>query len=218
MRNVLLYHYGNTFCFFIKIKTELYNMPRIKAFEETEIIEKAKNLFQTKGYEATSMQDLIETLGISRSSLYDTFGDKHELYLRTLQEYCNENAFQLVQDALLTTDPLGFIKSIFDGVVTASKLDKDKKGCYVVNSMVEFGQSNPAVTAIITSSNNAFEKTLEKLITRAQQQKRVPANKNAKQIAQFLFNTICGMRVNAKANASAKELKQIAEIALSVLA
>jgi TetR/AcrR family transcriptional regulator, transcriptional repressor for nem operon len=192
-------------------------MPRIKAFEETEIIEKAKNLFQTKGYEATSMQDLIDTLGISRSSLYDTFGDKHELYLKTLQSYCNDNAYTLAEDAKLSTDPLAFIHEIFDSVVASSKLDKDKKGCYVVNTMVEFGLTNPTVTEIISASNTSCEKTLEKLISRAQQQKRVPADKNAKQIAKFLFNTICGMRVNAKANASAKELKEIAEMALSVL-
>jgi TetR/AcrR family transcriptional regulator, transcriptional repressor for nem operon len=56
-------------------------MPRIKAFDETDIIEKAKNLFQLKGYEGTSMQDLVDTLQISRSSIYDTFGDKHQLNL-----------------------------------------------------------------------------------------------------------------------------------------
>jgi TetR/AcrR family transcriptional regulator, transcriptional repressor for nem operon len=192
-------------------------MPRIKAFEETEIIEKAKNLFQTKGYEATSMQDLVDTLGISRSSLYDTFGDKHELYLKTLQSYCDSNAYKLAEDALSTDDPLEFIQAIFDSVVYSSKMDKDKKGCYVVNTMVEFGTTNPSITSIISSSNTTFEKALEKLIVKAQQQKQIPAQKNAKQIAKFLFTTICGMRVNAKADTSAKELKQIGEMALSVL-
>jgi TetR/AcrR family transcriptional regulator, transcriptional repressor for nem operon len=192
-------------------------MPRIKAFDETEIIEKAKNLFQLKGYEATSMQDLIDGLGISRSSLYDTFGDKHQLYLQTLQTYCQQNAFALAETAKTALDPLGFIKTIFESVINDSKLDKYKKGCYVVNSMVEFGLADVSVTNIIAPSNAIFEKTLEKLIIKAQQLQQIDTHKNAKQSAKFLFNTICGMRVNAKANASTKELKDIAEMALSIL-
>jgi TetR/AcrR family transcriptional regulator, transcriptional repressor for nem operon len=192
-------------------------MPRIKAFDETDIIEKAKNLFQLKGYEGTSMQDLIDTLGISRSSLYDTFGDKSQLYLKTLNAYCEQNAYNLVQQAETVENPLGFIQDIFTNLIEESKKDIEKKGCYVVNAIVEFSERNTDVTEIVDANNMAFEKMLEKLIVKAQAKKQIAANKNPKQISKFLFTTIYGLRVSSKSNASIKELKDVAAMALGVL-
>jgi TetR/AcrR family transcriptional regulator, transcriptional repressor for nem operon len=192
-------------------------MPRIKAFDETEIIEKAKNLFQLKGYEGTSMQDLIDTLGISRSSLYDTFGDKHQLYLKTLNAYCQENAYALAAKAENIENPLAFIQDIFTSIIEQSKKDIEKRGCYVVNAIVEFSERNTDVTQIVDANNKAFEKMLEKLIAKAQLQKQIAADKNPKQISKFLFTTIYGLRVSSKSNTSIKELKDVAAMALSVL-
>jgi TetR/AcrR family transcriptional regulator, transcriptional repressor for nem operon len=192
-------------------------MPRIKAFDETEIIEKATKLFQLKGYEGTSMQDLIDTLGISRSSLYDTFGDKHQLYLKTLNAYCRDNAYALVAKAENIENPLVFIQDIFTSIIEQSKKDVEKRGCYVVNTIVEFSQRNTDVTQIVDANNKAFEKMLEKLIVKAQVKKQIAANKNPKQISKFLFTTIYGLRVSSKTNTSIKELKDVAAMALSVL-
>jgi TetR/AcrR family transcriptional regulator, transcriptional repressor for nem operon len=197
--------------------SEIYNMPRIKAFDETTMVEKATNLFQLKGYEATSMQELVDTLGISRSSLYDTFGDKHQLYCKTLHAYCNENVHHLVKQAETAEDPLQFIEHIFNNVIEQSKKDILKKGCYVVNTIVEFSDRNTDVKKIVDENNKAFEKMLEKLILKAQLQKQIAKNKNAKQLARFLFNTIYGIRVSSKANIAIKKLKETAAIALGAL-
>jgi TetR/AcrR family transcriptional regulator, transcriptional repressor for nem operon len=197
--------------------SEIYSMPRIKAFDETAMVEKAKDLFQLKGYEGTSMQELVDTLGISRSSLYDTFGDKHQLYCKTLHAYCDENAHQLVKQAETASDPLQFIEYIFNTVIEQSKKDILKKGCYVVNAIIEFSDRNTDVKEIVTENNKAFEKMLEKLIIKAQLQKQVAKDKNAKQLARFLFNTIYGIRVSSKANVTIKELKETAVIALGAL-
>jgi TetR/AcrR family transcriptional regulator, transcriptional repressor for nem operon len=70
-------------------------MARNKAFEEVQIIDKAKLLFQSKGFEGTSMQDLVETLNLSRSSIYDTFGDKHQLYCKALNCLLPRECIQL---------------------------------------------------------------------------------------------------------------------------
>jgi TetR/AcrR family transcriptional regulator, transcriptional repressor for nem operon len=192
-------------------------MPRIKAFDETSTIEKAKNLFQLKGYEGTSMQDLVDTLGISRSSLYDTFGDKHQLYLKTLNTYCEENAYALIKQAETTENPLAFIHNIFDIIIDQSKKDTEKRGCYVVNAIVEFSERNADVTEIVDTNNKAFEKMLEKLIVKAQLKKQISLGRNPKQTAKFLFNTIYGLRVSSKSKTSTKELRDIATIALEIL-
>ena len=74
-------------------------MARTKDFDEDEVLTKAMNLFWLNGYNGTSMQDLVDGLGISRSSLYDTFGDKRSLFLKTLENYKkNLFVFQFVSN------------------------------------------------------------------------------------------------------------------------
>src|ERR1700754_4407625 len=70
-------------------------MARTKEFDENEVLSKAVDLFWLKGYNATSMQDLVDGLGISRSSLYDTYGDKHTLFIKALESYQNANSGQM---------------------------------------------------------------------------------------------------------------------------
>jgi TetR/AcrR family transcriptional regulator, transcriptional repressor for nem operon len=87
----------------------------------------------------------------------------------------------------------------------------------VVNTIVEFSGRNTAVKQIVHENNKAFEKMLEKLIIKAQLQKQIAKDKNAKQLARFLFSTIYGIRVSSKANVTIKELKEIVAIALGAL-
>jgi TetR/AcrR family transcriptional regulator, transcriptional repressor for nem operon len=87
----------------------------------------------------------------------------------------------------------------------------------VVNAIVEFSDRNTDVKEITDDNNKAFEKMLEKLIIKAQLQKQIAKDKNAKQLARFLFNTIYGIRVSSKANVTIKELKETAAIALGTL-
>jgi TetR/AcrR family transcriptional regulator, transcriptional repressor for nem operon len=192
-------------------------MARNKAFEEVQIIDKAKLLFQSKGFEGTSMQDLVETLNLSRSSIYDTFGDKHQLYCKALNAYCQENAYNLAKQAESINETLPFIKDLFNSIIEQSKKDTDKKGCYVVNAIIEFSDKNPEIKTIIDANNQAFEKMLEKLLIKAQANKEISKDKNPKQLAKFLFTTVYGLRVRAKANTSITDLKAISEIALSTL-
>ena len=70
-------------------------MARTKDFDEDEVLDKAMYLFWNQGYNGTSMQDLVDGLGISRSSLYDTFGDKHSLFIKTLENY-KKNASSVI--------------------------------------------------------------------------------------------------------------------------
>jgi TetR/AcrR family transcriptional regulator, transcriptional repressor for nem operon len=192
-------------------------MPRSKAFDEASVLEKAKNLFWQKGYEATSMEDLVNELGISRSSLYDTFGDKEKLYCKTLNIYCSENVYTLIEKALQTDNPLQFIKDIFTSIITDVKKDADKKGCYIVNALVELVNANSKVAQIVEDNNAAFEKMIEQLITKGQRDNSIQSKKSAKQLARFLFTTICGIKVSAKANTSAKNLREVADVALEAL-
>jgi TetR/AcrR family transcriptional regulator, transcriptional repressor for nem operon len=192
-------------------------MARTKAFNEANVLEKAQKLFWQKGYEATSMDDLVNELGISRSSLYNTFGDKENLYCKTLSAYCNANAHTLVKEAAVTKEPLKFIEKIFDSTLNDVKVKSDIKGCYAVNAVVELIGQNKNVDAILTANATVFENMLQTLISAGQKDGSIQSRKSSKQLAKFLYTTICGIKVNAKANEPYKNLREVANVALEAL-
>lgn len=192
-------------------------MPRTKEFDRSDIIHKARELFWQKGYEATSMEELVTALGISRSSLYDTFGDKHQLYRETLNSYCESNAYALAKEAIRASNPLAFIEYVFNIILNQAKKDKDNKGCYVVNSMVEFSSRDESVKSILDANNKVFESMFTDLIKRGQQNGSIANQQTPKQLAQFLVNTIYGIRISSRSSTSFKELQDVANVALSVL-
>jgi TetR/AcrR family transcriptional repressor of nem operon len=113
-------------------------MPRVKLFNENDVLEKAMNLFWKKGYDATSIQDLVNHLGINRASLYDTFEGKKELFAKVFLLYRETNSNGLKQFLSSQDDiKLGFSK-LFIQVIEQSKSDIHNKECFVVNTTIEF--------------------------------------------------------------------------------
>ncbi len=102
-------------------------MPKTKQFDETEVLNKARELFCVKGYNGTSMDDLVQTTGLSRSSIYDTFGDKHGLFLKTLELYRCSQLSGLEEQCAKTDSPKKKIRLIFDYSVKDMLSDKDGK-------------------------------------------------------------------------------------------
>src|ERR1700712_5791995 len=111
-------------------------MARTKDFDENEVLTKAIQLFWYKGYNATSMQDLVDGLGISRSSLYDTYGDKHTLYIKALESYQGKASAEICavmnNTELVKTNIRRLLQYITDGLLD----DKMHKGCFMVNAEV----------------------------------------------------------------------------------
>ncbi|HUP13390.1 MAG TPA: TetR/AcrR family transcriptional regulator, partial [Niastella sp.] len=100
-------------------------MPKTKQFDETEVLVKAREVFTVKGYNGTSMDDLVQATGLSRSSIYDTFGDKHGLFLKSLNQYCCSQQGELEQQCAKTDSPKKKIRAIFDHTIKDILNDKD---------------------------------------------------------------------------------------------
>src|SRR5688500_16928449 len=109
-------------------------MPKVKQFDEVEILKKAREVFNERGYNWTSMDNLVNATGLSRSSIYDTFGDKHGLFIKSLRQYLGDKQSNL--DKILKTDlsPKEKISLIFESVVEEILEDEKKKGCLLLNS------------------------------------------------------------------------------------
>ena len=132
-------------------------MARTKDFDETEVLAKAIKLFWQKGYNGTSMQDLVDGLGISRSSLYDTFGDKHQLYLSALQSYKQAEAAK--RDELLdgSLPAKVAIRQLMDLTILEMIRDKQHNGCFLINSAVETAGHDKETNAIICQNEQQLE-------------------------------------------------------------
>lgn len=192
-------------------------MARTKVFDEQEVLEKALNLFWEKGYNATSAQDLVDTLGISRSSMYDTYGDKHSLFIQALQQYRKERIDPLFNGVDDADDIEQYIKDVFIAVKLESLSETHAKGCFMVNSSVELAPSDDDVAIIV---NNIMKDTITALTKAIKKGQKIGVFTNkfsAQSLAQFVFNSLNGLRVTVKLDTNKKMFEDIVNICLATL-
>lgn len=192
-------------------------MARKKNFDEGEVLEKALMLFWTQGYNATSIQDLVDHLGINRASIYDTWGDKHGLYLETLKHYRKFTSSHLLEKLRSDKSAKEIIKDFLCDIVGDSVRDDSRKGCYLSNSATELGNCDQTVHSMFSDNRVKMEAVLNELIKEGQEQGEFSTKHDSEAYARFVFNTAAGLRVLAKGVISEKELSQVVDVALSAL-
>lgn len=192
-------------------------MSRTKVFNEAEVLEKAVQVFWCKGYNGTSAQDLVDELGISRSSLYDTFGDKRSLFIKALQHYRSVAAKGLIEMISNSNDIEKTIEQIFRVAVKESVEDKLSKGCFIVNTTIELAPHDKEIASIIDQNMNDVENALCEAIKKGQAEGVFSRKQPALSLARFLFNSISGLRVAAKSGADKHVFDDIVKVNLSTL-
>ncbi|MEM7029569.1 MAG: TetR/AcrR family transcriptional regulator [Chloroflexota bacterium] len=192
-------------------------MARTKEFDQTKALDKAMELFWQKGYEATSIQDLVEHLGIGRRSLYDTFKSKHDLFVATLDRYTELNDDPMPSPLEEVVTPKESIRQMFEQIIDDSIEDKTRSGCFLVNSAVELAGQDDAVTVRAREACQRFEYKFHKLLSQAQGIGELDMKHDLPALAQYLTNAIFGIRVMAKMNPDRKALNNVMNLTLSIL-
>jgi len=192
-------------------------MARTKDFDEREVLNKAICLFWHKGYNGTSMQDLVDALNISRSSLYDTYTDKRNLYLLSLAHYQESGAAKLTEVVNSARPAKAKIKQLLDLVTDDLLSDKQHKGCFMVNAEVETAAHDEKVREIVRKNEKHIEETFRQAIQAGQKSGEITGKKDARALARFLLNTVKGIRVSAKSTTDKTIFNDIINTALSVL-
>jgi TetR/AcrR family transcriptional repressor of nem operon len=192
-------------------------MGRTKDFDEAEVLKKAVGIFWDKGYNGTSMQDLVDGLGISRSSLYDTFGDKHQLYLKALGAYQDNYGGQLCTLVSESQTAEIAIHDLLAMVVNDLLADKQRRGCFMVNAGIELANHDEDVSKLICQTQNQLEDTFFTVIERGQAKGEISKEKDARALARFLNNTVKGMQVSVKSTNERAFFDDIISTALTVL-
>jgi TetR/AcrR family transcriptional repressor of nem operon len=192
-------------------------MARTKDFDESEVLSKAVSLFSHKGYNGTSMQDLVDSLGISRSSLYDTYVDKHTLYIKALEFYQNTWGNQMVNIVANTASAKEAIKQLLETIITNLLRDKQHKGCFMVNAEVEVAPHDAEVKNIVCKNEREIEEAFHRAIQKGQEKGEITSKQNARALTRFFLNTVKGVRVSAKSTTDKTFFNDIIKTALLVL-
>jgi TetR/AcrR family transcriptional repressor of nem operon len=193
---------------------------RTKEFETDEIADAAMHVFWRHGYAATSVQDLVEGTGLSRSSLYSTFQSKQGLYQKALQRYELLTTLNNVKLLSGTGSPKELIRQLLINVVEDELNDTEHKGCLVANACLELSGHDEDVTQFVVSNLQKLQHALENLLIKAQQSGEIASTQNPRALASFFLNTMQGLRVLGKGT-PLKQRKQslmdVVEVALNVL-
>jgi len=187
-----------------------------KAFLPDQALGKAMDLFWKQGYEASSIEDIVQCTGLGRGSLYDTFGDKHALYLAALKRYLTkyeeEVAVRLPQSGSLSE----ILESFFQVCIDVLLNDPARRGCFLVNASIEMAPHDPEVNQIVQSALQGIEEGFYRILIKAQVNGELAWTCDPHQFAHFLLGTLISIRVLARAHQDRRVLEDIVKTALSI--
>ncbi len=192
-------------------------MPRNKEFDIDAAVKQAQRVFWMKGYEATSMNDLTEAMGLNKGSVYNAFGSKQELFTTVLLKYDLDNRQKSLEYLESLDDPHAALKKLFDGLIAESQADTEKKGCLLVNTALELPNHSSNVRDLVSSALNSFEEFFQKQILLGQKQGTIPQTVQAKKTAKSLLAMVVGLRVLARGVFDVSDLRAIKRDALGLI-
>lgn len=183
-------------------------MPANPVFDESTILDKARDLFWERGYNATSIADLEKRLGISRSSIYNSFGGKRALYDLTLNRY-RYSSLQSIQTALESSADLRqSLKDLLSQAVQVqtSSCVNGSKGCYVVNATTELASSCRDALSFVSNNREEFIRTMTSIFEDSNQLDL--SQTSAQDLANLLFVLYNGSQVVVKTGIDREQLQE----------
>ncbi|NYI07208.1 TetR/AcrR family transcriptional regulator [Allostreptomyces psammosilenae] len=193
-------------------------MARTKEFDPDAALQAALELFWERGYEATSMSDLVARLGIAKASIYGTFGGKRDLFLAALDRYGANRSNTGALAALNEPDAgLEAVRAAVRAFATEAMEDPRRLGCLVTNSAVELTRHDTEVARRVEASWASLEGALESALVRARDRGELPEGREPRQIASFLLVLFQGLRVMGRGRPEPERIRAAATQALAVL-
>jgi TetR/AcrR family transcriptional repressor of nem operon len=192
-------------------------MARTKEFDPDAALQAALELFWERGYEATSMADLVTHLGVARASIYATFGSKHDLYLKAIDHYLRSREPSPVELLAQPGPALPAVRDVVELYAHEAVADTHRRGCMIVNAACERLPSDAAVARRVESSWDELEVALSSALIRAQAQGELPRDREPAALARFLLVLLQGIRVLGRGYPNPDRIRDAATQALTVL-
>jgi len=182
-------------------------MARPREFDEHTVLLKAMHAFWDKGYEATSMAELLKATGLSKSSLYDTFGSKRELFMAAFNAYRVERHKLLESHLMSGRRGYDSIESFLQRVLEHARRPERTFGCMSCNEAVELGPHDAEIQRLVELDFQGTEEAFGKAIERGKQDGSVTTHLDSRQLAHLFTVTLQGIQVVARAQVDAARLE-----------
>ena len=192
-------------------------MARTKEFDTDNVVSKAIDVFWSKGFEATSIQDLVDAMGINRGSIYATFGDKAGLFDVALQRYQMDAPSQRLLEKAESGDPRAEIELFFSMLLKRDSDRSIQRGCLITNSIAELSARDEKLATRFRAGVRHVEDAFYTLIKRGRETGDIAPWRDARPLARSLLATAQGMIVLSKVDPGQETLADIATTALSQL-
>lgn len=191
-------------------------MARSPEFDRTKVLEAAMKLFWARGYTATSLPDLLETMDIARSSFYASFGTKRKLFIECLELF-GERTLAMIKYDAKTLPSTALPRAFFEATVLGVSLRKSKQGCLLVNTVLELADVDPELNQLATQKLNTIENTFAVAFKQAQHRGELEKKYNPEELASLVMTVNFGLRVQSRQQLSQQSMKPIIENSLSML-
>jgi TetR/AcrR family transcriptional repressor of nem operon len=192
-------------------------MARPREFDEVTALEAAIECFWQRGYEATSVRDLANKMGLSAPSLYNTYGDKHALFVQALEHYLDHSTRARIERLEKSLPPKQAIRRFIEEIIERSVNDRERRGCFLINSALEVAPHDRELGALIADRLAEIEAFFRRSIKAAQAKGHVPRDRIAKDLARLLLGVLLGIRVLARSKPERVLLEGVARPALALL-
>ena len=181
---------------------------RPREFDEERALEAAMDEFWKKGYESTSLNDLCCCTGLHKGSLYQAFGDKHQLFMRSLNHYADREFKDVAAVALEQDSPLDSIRAL---VRTVCDHAAEGRGCLMINSMVELAPHDPEVRDMLAQEGQRRIGVMTELLSKAQELGEIRAELDPLRLAQQLMVGLAGSAALVKGLITTEEVMELLE-------
>lgn len=173
--------------------------------------------FWAKGYTATSLQDLLGAMGLSKSSLYQSYGGKSELFHRCLEHYCSVQAQSMRQQLAASETGMAFVKRLFQDLAEAPRHGGGQWGCLLMNTASELGLRDPTVTDRVAAGRQHFATVFREAVERAMNEGEIDCKRDPEALALYLVSNMSGLRTLLKTGVNAEEARSIIDSILRAL-
>jgi len=192
-------------------------MPRTEDFNRVQVLDKAKNAFWMKGYNGTSIQDLVDATGLNRSSIYNSFGSKMEFYQESLKHYQNESSSIFDKAKKQERTAIETIGLIFVYVLEDILGDSERKGCMLINCHTEMGNQDAQLNALFSANQERLVSIFEELVNQGQEDGSIRKSEKSDLLAYYLVNAFQGFRITGMNMTDPKVLKSIIQNVLKTI-
>lgn len=191
-------------------------MGRRPAFDPEQVLAQARDAFWCDGYEATSLDDLLQATGLSKSSLYASFGDKHRIFLAALDGYRDDRATEM-RDLLAARPGLPGVRAFFELIIDGDPTSSLGNGCLSMNQGFEQAHRDPAIRDRVGSDLNLIRTALHDALVEGQRLGQVRADADVDGAASALALNFVGFQLTVRAHLDRTVLKQALEYILAPL-